>query len=95
MLLLALVLIMLGMLLMMLGLIMNRTDRTLLKDKHYYYELEDYNKIEPLEERKVKAGGVVLIGPIPIVFGNLRYALYALILTLLLVFIIILLTLGV
>lgn len=35
---------------------------------------------EEFEKKKVKAGGVVLIGPIPIVFGNSKYAVYALIL---------------
>ncbi len=39
----------------------------------------------------VKAGGVVLIGPIPIVFGDSKYAVYALILTILLMFMVILL----
>ncbi|MBE8538636.1 DUF131 domain-containing protein [Geoglobus acetivorans] len=34
------------------------------------------------KKEKVKAGGVVLIGPIPIVFGDSKYATYALILTL-------------
>lgn len=35
-------------------------------------------------KKKVKVGGVVLIGPIPIVFGNSKYAVYALILAIVL-----------
>lgn len=61
------------------------------------YEEKEFEKIafeeefEEEEERRkkkvkkdVKAGGVVLIGPIPIVFGESRYAVYALILTIIL-----------
>ncbi|NOY11929.1 MAG: DUF131 domain-containing protein, partial [Archaeoglobi archaeon] len=33
---------------------------------------------------EVKGGGVVLIGPIPIVFGDSKYAVYALILSIVL-----------
>ena len=39
---------------------------------------------ETTKKRKVKAGGVVLIGPIPIVFGDSKYAVYALILAIIL-----------
>jgi uncharacterized protein (TIGR00304 family) len=36
------------------------------------------------EKKKVRGGGVILIGPIPIVFGELRFALYALLLAIVL-----------
>ena len=39
---------------------------------------------EEKRKREVKTGGVVLIGPIPIVFGDSKYAFYALILTIVL-----------
>jgi len=39
---------------------------------------------EPERRSEVKGGGVILIGPIPIVFGNSKYAVIALILTLIL-----------
>jgi len=61
--------------------------------------VEDWERLEEDErERKrkkteVKAGGVVLIGPIPIVFGDSKYAFYALLLTILLMFMVILLML--
>jgi len=47
----------------------------------------------PKEEirRDVKAGGVVLIGPVPIVFGESRMAVYALILTIVLMVLVFLL----
>jgi len=48
-------------------------------------------KFEKYPERKteVKGAGVVLIGPIPIVFGESRYAVLALILTIVLMLIVI------
>jgi uncharacterized protein (TIGR00304 family) len=53
---------------------------------------EDFERLEEefeekhmkKKKREVKAGGVVLIGPIPIVFGDSKYAVYALILTIVL-----------
>ncbi len=47
----------------------------------YTYREEEF---EDRERRKVEAGGVVLIGPIPIVFGSSRMAVLALILTIVL-----------
>ncbi|WP_456478758.1 TIGR00304 family membrane protein [Geoglobus ahangari] len=55
-------------------------------------EFEDLYEREPVEreggkeEKKVevRGGGVVLIGPIPIVFGDSKYAVYALILSIVL-----------
>ena len=52
-------------------------------------EMEDEERLERLErmkkpKREVKAGGVVLIGPIPIVFGDSKYASLALILAIIL-----------
>jgi len=40
---------------------------------------------------KVKGGGVILIGPIPIVFGDARFAIYAMIFALILILSLILL----
>ncbi len=55
------------------------------------YEYEIPHKYEDREdvktEKKVEAGGVVLIGPIPIVFGSSRMAVLALILTIVLMLI--------
>ncbi len=59
-------------------------------------EIEPDFKEEELERRKrrkkteMRAGGVVLIGPIPIVFGESRMAVYALILTIILMLMVLL-----
>jgi len=45
-------------------------------------DYEDWG--ERKEKREIKGGGVILIGPIPIVFGESRYAVYALILAIIL-----------
>ncbi len=45
---------------------------------------EDYDDDLRKREKKVKGGGVILIGPIPIVFGESRYAVVALILAIVL-----------
>ncbi len=60
---------------------------------------EEIHEPEFEEERRkkkteVKAGGVVLIGPIPIVFGESRFAVYALILTIVLMLMAIMLMLA-
>ena len=58
---------------------------------------EEYEEEEWERKRKkteVKAGGVVLIGPIPIVFGESKYAFYALLLTILLMFMVLLMMFG-
>ncbi len=55
------------------------------------YGDEYERKIEEKPERKVEAGGVVLIGPIPIVFGSSRMAVVALILTIVLMLMVFLL----
>lgn len=55
------------------------------EDKEGYKDDENSNDEEfRRSEKKVKGGGVVLIGPIPIVFGESRYAVVALILAILL-----------
>lgn len=45
---------------------------------------EDYEVEKPVnevkEKKKVKGGGVILIGPIPIVFGDSKYAVISLVL---------------
>ncbi len=48
------------------------------------YEPEFEEERRRKKKTEVKAGGVVLIGPIPIVFGESRFAVYALILTIIL-----------
>ncbi len=47
-------------------------------------EFEEDWKKKKKKKTEVKAGGVILIGPIPIVFGESRFAVYALILTIIL-----------
>ncbi len=56
-------------------------------------ELEEEEEREEVK-KEVKAGGVVLIGPIPIVFGESKYAVIALILTIVLMVISLILMLG-
>ncbi|HID42622.1 MAG TPA: DUF131 domain-containing protein, partial [Archaeoglobaceae archaeon] len=58
-------------------------------NEEYYYEPYEryeyrYNKEEKKVKKDVKGGGAILIGPIPIVFGESRYAVYALMLAILL-----------
>ncbi len=53
----------------------------------YGYHIEEYEKRREEErevKKEVKAGGVILIGPIPIVFGDSKYATLALVLTIIL-----------
>ena len=73
---LAILLIAIGIFLLAKGL----TERIEEIPEHTYREEE----FEDREGRKVEAGGVVLIGPIPIVFGSSRMAVLALILTIVL-----------
>jgi uncharacterized protein (TIGR00304 family) len=81
--LLATVLILIGFFLIFLGLTFPRKE---------FEEIEEFDRLgEKFEEkhmkkekREVKAGGVVLIGPVPIIFGDSKYAVYALILTIVL-----------
>lgn len=47
-------------------------------EEDYEYGMEEF---KPERKVDVKGGGVILIGPIPIVFGESRYAVIALILT--------------
>jgi len=63
------ILVMLGIVLIMLGFLL-----LVIETMHSVYEIE-YN------EKKIEGGGVVLIGPIPIVFGSdKKYALIAMVL---------------
>ncbi len=53
----------------------------------YGYHIEEHEKRREEErevKKEVKAGGVILIGPIPIVFGDSKYATLALVLTIIL-----------
>ena len=55
------------------------------KYKDYYKEYEEERIDEDKKlEKKVKGGGVVIVGPIPIVFGDTRLAVVALILAIVL-----------
>ncbi len=58
------------------------------------FEEEDWERRKRRKKTEVKAGGVVLIGPIPIVFGESRLAVYALILTIILMLMTFLLMFG-
>ncbi len=53
------------------------------RDLERYYENERYYEREK-PEKSVKGGGVLIIGPIPIVFGEARIAVLALILAIVL-----------
>ncbi|MET1124601.1 MAG: TIGR00304 family protein [Archaeoglobaceae archaeon] len=67
---LALILIVAGLLLIVQGLLEREVETE--------EDFEDLEEFEP--KKKVTGGGVVIIGPIPIVFGESKYAFYALIL---------------
>jgi uncharacterized protein (TIGR00304 family) len=47
-----------------------------------FEELEELSRMKP--KREVKGGGVILIGPIPIVFGESKYAFWSLVLAIIL-----------
>lgn len=66
-------------------------DRYWSEDEEEWEWRREAKKDRERRRTEVKAGGVVLIGPIPIVFGDSKYAFYALILTILLMFMVILL----
>ena len=89
---LALVMIFAGIVLILRGLTENPPEYT---EDIGWERLEEYEDERERKRKKteVKAGGVVLIGPIPIVFGDSKYAFYALLLTILLMFMVILLML--
>ncbi len=62
---------------------------------------EDFREVEEIGEetrerrkKKVTGGGVVIIGPIPIVFGESRYAFYALVLSIVLMVALVLISLS-
>ena len=83
---LAVALIALGVLLLLKGL------REEVDTKELFIYEEEKREIEEVKpERKVEAGGVVLIGPIPIVFGSSRMAVLALVLTIILMLLVFLL----
>ncbi len=58
-----------------------------------YVEKSQFTEIESVAEEEKKYGGLVLIGPIPIVFGDARLAIPALVLTIILMFLMLLLVL--
>lgn len=47
-------------------------------------KVEEEQRAQMAKKADVKGGGVILIGPIPIVFGESKYAFYSLILAILL-----------
>jgi len=57
-----------------------------MREKMGMETIEFYQKEYPFGEpsKKIEGGGVILIGPIPIVFGNSKYAVFALILAIIL-----------
>ncbi|WP_290596864.1 MULTISPECIES: TIGR00304 family membrane protein [unclassified Archaeoglobus] len=80
---LAAVIIILGLYLIFTGL------REEIEIREAFREYEDYEADKLVEdqikkEKRVKGGGVILIGPIPIVFGDSKYAVISLILAIVL-----------
>ena len=78
----ALILIALGAFLLIQGL----RERYVSDEVYYIDRPEPEEEMEMLDLKdewrsKLKGGGVILIGPIPIVFGDSRYAVIALVLT--------------
>ncbi len=59
-------------------------ERELLRDGLRSERTENIEEEEKERRTEITGGGVVLIGPIPIVFGNSRYAVLALVLSILL-----------
>jgi len=50
-----------------------------------YSTVEEVEMLQDVSPRKkIEGGGVILIGPVPIVFGNSKYAVIALLLTIIL-----------
>jgi uncharacterized protein (TIGR00304 family) len=74
----ALILIIFGIYLIVKGLMEPMLYREYEEYKEYEYKYEE-------EKPKVKGGGIVLIGPIPIVFGNSKFVFYTLILAIVLI----------
>lgn len=71
------------------------TEKPAFDERYYRNRNEMYNQYELKREygyseedrevkKEVRGGGVILIGPIPIVFGESRYAFYALVLAIIL-----------
>ncbi len=84
----ALVVILIGLYLIISGL---RERYQFEEDYERYFDEENYKKYEEKRidkekklEKKVRGGGVVIVGPIPIVFGDTRLAVVALILAIVL-----------
>ncbi len=77
------ILVIFGLLLIFLGLI----DRNV-KNRFETFEIEKKDK-ENEKKTDVKAGGVVIVGPIPIVFGDSKYAFYTLLLATILMLVLI------
>ncbi|WP_202319493.1 TIGR00304 family membrane protein [Archaeoglobus neptunius] len=78
--LLAVTIILLGLYLIVSGL----KERIEFEDVKEEYEAEEFDDKERRTKREVKGGGVILIGPIPIVFGDSKYATLSLILAIIL-----------
>ncbi len=81
---LALILILIGVIIVIKGL---KEPEYFGEEYEIYYperEIREEGKERIKEKREVRGGGVILIGPIPIVFGDSKYATIALILTIIL-----------
>jgi len=79
-----------GLLLVMLGILLILT--SFFGEGEFWQRGENYSR--PSERSEKKFGGVVLIGPIPIVFGETRLAVIALVLTIILMLLLLLLFFG-
>jgi len=55
-----------------------------IKEREEWERVEEKERGQMAKKADVKGGGVILIGPIPIVFGESKYAFYSLILAILL-----------
>ena len=80
----AVVIILIGLFLIISGLFEKVEYREEPIDEFEDYEERRYIKPQKEKKSKVTGGGVVLIGPIPIVFGESRFAVIALILAIVL-----------
>ncbi len=88
----AIALMVFGVFLVLRGLTESYEEREIFNEPEFEDFLEEeYDERKKKRRTEVKAGGVVLIGPIPIVFGESRFAVYALILTIVLMLMVLLL----
>ncbi|AGK61902.1 TIGR00304 family protein [Archaeoglobus sulfaticallidus PM70-1] len=87
----AMLIILTGILLIFFGLISRPPDYEEWRDWDEEMEEIDYRKVDAKKmdtepRREVKSAGIVMIGPIPIIFGDSRMALYLAILAIFMMF---------